>query len=71
MFIWPVKLVPEMTYNVSSGTLNPTHTHDPRCMAPRFENQHVVADPITCSNDSSPRIARQMVTDQSFSIRLR
>jgi len=23
--IWPVKTVPEMTYNVFSGTLNPTH----------------------------------------------
>ena len=23
---WPVKIVPEMTYNVSSGTLNPTHS---------------------------------------------
>ena len=27
------KIVPEMTYNVSSGTLNPTHslTHSPKC----------------------------------------
>jgi len=25
-FIWPVKIVPEMTYYVSSGTLNPTHS---------------------------------------------
>ena len=25
LVIWPVKIVPEMTYNVSSGTLNPTH----------------------------------------------
>ena len=24
--IWPVKIVPEMTYYVSSGTLNPTHS---------------------------------------------
>ena len=23
--IWPAKTVPEMTYNVFSGTLNPTH----------------------------------------------
>jgi len=27
LVIWPVKSVPEMTYNVSSGTLNPTHSH--------------------------------------------
>ena len=26
LVIWPVKIVPEMTYNVSSGTLIPTHT---------------------------------------------
>ena len=25
LVIWPVKIVPEMTYNVSSVTLNPTH----------------------------------------------
>ena len=25
LVIWPVKIVPEMTYYVSSGTLNPTH----------------------------------------------
>jgi len=24
--IWPAKTVPEMTYNVFSGTLNPTHS---------------------------------------------
>ena len=23
---WPVKIIPEMTYNVLSGTLNPTHS---------------------------------------------
>ena len=28
LVIWPVKIVPKMTYYVSSGTLNPTqHTH--------------------------------------------
>jgi len=28
--IWPVKIVPEMTYKVSSGTLNPCSlTHSP------------------------------------------
>ena len=27
LVIWPVKIVPEMTYYVSSGTLNPTHAH--------------------------------------------
>jgi len=27
LVIWPVKIVPEMTYYVSSGTLNPTHSH--------------------------------------------
>ena len=26
LIIWPVKIVPEMTHNVSSGTLNPTHS---------------------------------------------
>jgi len=26
LVIWPVKIVPEMTYNVSSVTLNPTHS---------------------------------------------
>ena len=26
LVIWPEKIVPEMTYNVSSGTLNPTHS---------------------------------------------
>ena len=26
LVIWPVKVIPEMTYNVSSGTLNPTHS---------------------------------------------
>jgi len=26
LVIWPVKIVPEMTYNVSSGTLNCTHS---------------------------------------------
>ena len=26
LVIWPVKIVPEMTYNVWSGTLNPTHS---------------------------------------------
>jgi len=25
LVIWPVKIVPKMTYYVSSGTLNPTH----------------------------------------------
>ena len=31
LVIWPLKIVPEMTYYVSSGTLNPTHslTHYP------------------------------------------
>jgi len=27
LVILPVKFVPEMTYNVSSGTLSPTHSH--------------------------------------------
>ena len=27
LVVWPVKIVPEMTYNVLSGTLNPTHSH--------------------------------------------
>ena len=27
LVIWPVKIVPEMTYYVSSGTLNPTQSH--------------------------------------------
>jgi len=27
--IWPVKTIPEMTYNVFSGTLNPTHSLQP------------------------------------------
>jgi len=26
LVIWSVKIVPEMTYYVSSGTLNPIHT---------------------------------------------
>ena len=26
LVIWPVKIVPEMTYSKSSGTLNPTHS---------------------------------------------
>ena len=26
LVIWPVKIVPEMTYNVSNGKLNPTHS---------------------------------------------
>jgi len=26
LVIWHVKIVPEMTYNVSSGTLNSTHS---------------------------------------------
>ena len=26
LVIWPLKIVPEMTYYVSSGTLNPTHS---------------------------------------------
>jgi len=26
LVIWPVKIVVEMTYYVSSGTLNPTHS---------------------------------------------
>ena len=26
LVIWPVKIVPEMTYNVSSVTSNPTHS---------------------------------------------
>ena len=26
LVIWPVKIVPEMTYNVLSGTLDPTHS---------------------------------------------
>ena len=26
LVIWPVKIVPEITYYVSSGTLNPTHS---------------------------------------------
>jgi len=28
--IWPAKTVPEMTYNVFSGTLNPTHLTSPQ-----------------------------------------
>ena len=27
LVIWPVKIVPEMTNYVSSGMLNPTHSH--------------------------------------------
>jgi len=27
MRILPVKVIPEMTYTVSGGTLNPIHTH--------------------------------------------
>ena len=26
LVIWPVKIVPEVSYYVSSGTLNPTHS---------------------------------------------
>jgi len=26
LVIWPVKIVPEMTYSVLSGMLNPTHS---------------------------------------------
>ena len=29
LVIWPVKIVPEITYYVSSGTLNPTHSLTP------------------------------------------
>ena len=31
LVIWPVKIFPEMTYYVSSGTLNPTLTHSLHC----------------------------------------
>jgi len=27
LVIWPVKIIPEMTYSVLSGMLNPTHSH--------------------------------------------
>jgi len=30
LVIGPVKIVAEMTYNVSNGTLNPTHSHSLR-----------------------------------------
>ena len=33
LFIWPVKIVPEMTYYVSSGTLNPTHSFTHVCVS--------------------------------------
>ena len=33
LVIWPVKIVPEMTYDVSSGTLNPTHSHSSLSMS--------------------------------------
>ena len=29
LVIWPVRIVPEMTYYMSSGTLNPTHSPHP------------------------------------------
>ena len=31
LVIWPVKIVSEMTYYVSSGTLSPTHSLTPLC----------------------------------------
>ena len=30
--VYPAKTVPEMTYNVFSGTLNPTHFTSPTCV---------------------------------------
>ena len=33
LVIWPVKVVPEMTYYVLSGTLNHTHSHSRLCLA--------------------------------------
>ena len=31
LVIWPVKVVPKMTYYASSGTLNHIHTHSLMC----------------------------------------
>ena len=38
--MWSVKIIPEMTYYVSSGTLNPTHslTHS---LIPEYLSQHL------------------------------
>ena len=40
LVIWPVKIVPEMTYYVSSGTLNPRHslTHSLTNIKHAFQN---------------------------------
>jgi len=55
----PQKLVPEMTYNVFSGTLNPTHSLTPHIIArpPKAEN---VATPLSrsvfwCNNNNITR----------------
>ena len=37
LVIWPVKIVPEMTYYVSSGTLNPTHSLVTHWLAVTFQ----------------------------------
>ena len=50
LVIWPVKIVPEMTYYVSSGALNPTHslTHScPYFLACGREVRHVTRIDVT------------------------
>jgi len=37
--IWPVKIVPDMTYNVFGGTLNPTTTHSNKRIGSNLEGK--------------------------------
>ena len=45
LVIWPAKIVPEMTYYVSSGTLNPIHTHPKALSLATVAMAHIVPLP--------------------------
>ena len=51
LVIWPVKVMLEMTYNVSSGTLRP-YTTLPCCYAPRLLTEHYVISVVGLSTST-------------------
>jgi len=48
LVIWPVKIVLEMTYYVSSGTLNPTHSHSLLTISVTIQNQAFLVVECQC-----------------------
>ena len=61
--IWPLKIVPEMTYYVSSGTLNPTQLNStPRCCSIILLSMHVEPLQVMLSSWTGHKYKKCLVT---------